>query len=340
MSSATIFSTFIASIIGLFITLLFTHSIIRLMKKLKLGQYIRTWGPTLHQHKSGTPTMGGLAILVGLGCSICYLWFQVPSIRNYLTLILISTFGFGLIGIVDDLISLRAGKSKGLGAIQKIIGQCVVSVVFLYFAIELLESPVQIMIPFRINEIVLPVYLFYVIVLVIVVGTVNSLNLTDGLDGLAIGATIVTIVGFTVFVTPCLLAALIPFIAVGIVFFWFNFHPAKVFMGDTGAFALGGFIGAVTVITRSELYLPFLGFLFFLDALSVIVQVTYYKVCGRRIFKISPLHHHFEKATGIDYEYLLPNLEWDEPLITARLLVLHSLAVGAGVFIYFYWTPV
>lgn len=336
MSSATIFSTFIASIIGFFVTLLLTCLIIRLMNNLKLGQYIRTWGPTLHEHKSGTPTMGGLAILVGLGCSISYLWFQLPSIHNHLTLILISTFGFGLIGIVDDLISLRTGKSKGLGAIQKLSAQSLVSVVFLYFAIELLEKPVQLMIPFRVNELVLPVHLFYILVVIILVGTVNSLNLTDGLDGLAIGASIVTTLGFTVFVSPTTLIVLITFIVVGVVFFWFNFHPAKVFLGDTGAFALGGFIVAIAVISGSELYLPFLGFLFFLETLSVILQVTYYKTCGRRIFKISPFHHHFEKATGIDYEYFLPNVEWEEPLITARLLIVHSLAAGAGVFIYLY----
>lgn len=306
------------------------------MHDLDLGQFIRRWGPKLHEHKSGTPTMGGVALLVGFGAAGGYLWFQLPSMREYLVLVFVSTFGFGLIGFVDDILSLFRGRSLGLIPRQKMLSGTIISVIFVYLYFRLLDSPHVIDLPFSSVEWAVPPVIFYVFALVVLLGTVNALNLTDGLDGLAAGASVITLSVLSLAGPAGLLPVTVSVIAAGLAFLWYNFHPAKIFMGDTGAFALGGFIAALALITQTELYVPFFGGLFFLEALSVIIQVSYYKITERRIFKISPFHHHFEAAKGVDYEYLLPKLEWPEELITIRLLTAHALMAGVGVFALLY----
>ena len=300
-----------------------------------MGQYIRSWGPKVHEHKSGTPTMGGLAILAGLAAALLYLWFYFPVGRDNLILMAVGTFGFGAIGLLDDLLSLIKGKAEGLSPGQKILFQVAIALIFLLLVFQLLEQPTRLALPFsRAFATISPVSYWFMVVFILV-GTVNAVNLTDGLDGLAAGASFISILAFGLLGGE----AMVPFVggilAAIIGFLWYNSHPADLFMGDTGAFALGGFIGAVAVVAEGEIFLPLLGSLFVLECLSVLIQVSYYKTTGNRIFKISPLHHHFESAEGIDYNFLLPEVEWSEPRVAARLLMLHLVIAGIGLAGYF-----
>ncbi len=338
MPPSYLFEAFIAALIAFFTTGVATFGIIVFMKDLHLGQFIRSWGPKLHEHKSGTPTMGGLALLLGVGVAGCYIWFRVPEVRNYLLLMFVSTFGFGMIGAVDDALSLLRGESMGLLPRQKLIGQVVLSTLIIYLSLQLLDRPNLVVLPFVKVEVLMPTYAFYAFAIVTLVGTVNALNLTDGLDGLAAGATLITVLAYCLVLPGGVLPVTIALVAAVAGFLPYNFFPARVFMGDTGAFALGGFVGGLALISRTELFLPFLGGLFFFEAVSVTVQVSYYKLTGGRIFKITPFHHHFETATGVDYDYLLPEVEWPESLITARLLVFHGLLAGFGLFAFYYYT--
>ncbi|MBS3812304.1 phospho-N-acetylmuramoyl-pentapeptide-transferase [Candidatus Bipolaricaulota bacterium] len=336
MPPAYLFEAFIAALIAFPVTAISTLGVISLMKELRLGQFIRSWGPKLHEHKSGTPTMGGLGILLGLGIAGGYIWFSLPSTRNLLLLLFVSTFGFGLLGALDDVLSLFRGKSMGLLPRQKLAGQVAFSLLFIHLSFHLLDKPRLISLPFTGVEFLMPVYAFYAFAVVVLVGTVNAVNLTDGLDGLAAGASLITLLAFCLVLPVAALPIVIALVAGIAGFAPNNFYPARVFMGDTGAFALGGFIGGLAVISRTELLLPFFGGLFFCEVLSVSAQVSYYKLTGGRIFKITPFHHHFESATGIDYDYLLPNVEWPESLITTRLLVFHGLLAGFGLFAFYY----
>lgn len=302
-----------------------------------IGQYIRSWGPKVHEHKSGTPTLGGLAILAGLGSALIYLWLSFSGGRSNLILFVVGTFGFGAIGFLDDCLSLVRGKAKGLSPGGKIIGQVAVSLVFLALVFQMLGQPNQLSLPFSSAVVTLaPVY-YWPLVVFILVSTVNAVNLTDGVDGLAAGASIISISAFGLLGGGTVVPFIAGMLAAIIGFLWYNSYPATLFMGDTGAFALGGFIGSLAVLTRGEIFLPLLGGLFVLECLSVLIQVGYYKSTGGRIFKISPLHHHFESAEGIDYKFLFPEVEWSEPKVTARLLLIHMVLVGIGLAGFFVW---
>ncbi len=328
-----------AGLISLLVSTLLARAMVKLMSSREIGQYIRSWGPKVHEHKSGTPTMGGLAILGGLGAALLFLWFCFPGGRSHLILFALGTFGFGAVGLADDLLSMVKGKAKGLSPREKILIQLAVGLLLVYLTFRLLDRPNTLLLPFTSASLDLPPTLYYLLTVFILLGVVNSVNLTDGLDGLAGGASIMTVLAF------CLTGGSLeaPFFAslVGATlgFLWYNSYPADLFMGDSGAFALGGFLGAAGMVTRGEFFLPLFGGLFVLESLSVILQVSYYRLRGKRIFKISPLHHHFESAEGIDYEYLLPELTWEEPKITARLLIIHLGLAGVGLVGYFGWLP-
>jgi len=323
------------SLISLLTSLAVSGLIIRLMSDQGLGQQIRSWGPTLHEHKSGTPTMGGLAILAGIGISSFLLWLFSPEENYYLALFLLGGFGFGLIGFSDDLLSILRGQSQGLIPAEKIGSQVVFSLGLIFLAFHLLEAPNQILLPFVGGEILLSPPWFYLLATFVVVGTVNGVNLSDGLDGLAGVGAVITLSTFALLGPGELLPILAVSVAATVGFLWYNLFPAEIFLGDTGSFALGGIIATAAVVTRSELFLPLLGGLFVLDTLSVIIQVTYYKITGSRVFKISPLHHHFESAEGIDYSYLLPGVEWAEPKVTGRLWIVHLILGFIGLVGYF-----
>ncbi|MBS3787299.1 phospho-N-acetylmuramoyl-pentapeptide-transferase [Candidatus Bipolaricaulota bacterium] len=327
----------IAGLISLSVSFVAARLLIILMNSRGVGQYIRSWGPKVHEHKSGTPTLGGLAMLAGLGSALIYLWLSFPGGRSNLILFVVGTFGFGAIGFLDDVLSLIRGKAKGLSPGEKIIAQIAVSLVFLALTFQLVDQPTQLSLPFSSTILSIDTIYYWPLVVFILVSTVNAVNLTDGMDGLAAGATIISVSAFglidggmTVPFVAAILAAIIGFL-------WYNSYPATLFMGDTGAFALGGFLGSIAVLTRSEIFLPLLGGLFVLECLSVLIQVCYYKSTGSRVFKISPLHHHFESAEGIDYQYFLPEVEWSEPKVTARLLLIHMTLAGIGLAGFFIW---
>lgn len=279
--------------------------------------------------------MGGLAILAGIGVSSFLLWLSSPEASRYLPLFLLGGFGFGLIGFLDDLLSILRGQSQGLSPGEKIGSQVVLSLGLILLAFALLEAPNRVLLPFVGGEILLSPPWFYLIAAFVVVGTVNGVNLSDGLDGLAGGGVVITLAGFALLGQVELLPILAISVAATVGFLWHNLFPAEIFLGDTGSFALGGIIATAAVVTRGELFLPLLGGLFVLDTLSVIIQVSWYKITGGRVFKISPLHHHFESAEGIDYSYLLPAVEWAEPKVTGRLWIVHIMLGFIGLAGYF-----
>ncbi|MFP4135698.1 MAG: phospho-N-acetylmuramoyl-pentapeptide-transferase [Candidatus Acetothermia bacterium] len=309
---------------------------IRIMSEEGIGQQIRSWGPNLHEHKSGTPTMGGLAILAAVGFSSPFLWFYLPAVRNYLPLFLLGGFGFGLVGCADDLLSILNEQSRGLKPGEKILLQLIVSLSLIFLSLLLLEEPNRLILPFSRGELLVPTVAYYPLTAFVLIGTVNAVNLTDGLDGLAGGAAVISLVTFAVIGFTELLPILFISIAGIFGFLWYNFYPAELFLGDTGAFALGGIIATAALVTRTELLLPFFGGLFALDTFSVMIQVLYYKSTGERVFKISPLHHHFEPAEGVDYSYLLPKAEWPENKVTGRLWIVQLVLAGVGLLGYFY----
>lgn len=327
----------IAGLISLTVSLAAARLLIILMNSRGIGQYIRSWGPKVHEHKSGTPTMGGLAMLAGLGSALIYLWLSFPGGRSNLILFAVGTFGFGAIGILDDVLSLIRGKAEGLSPSGKIIAQLAVALVFLVLVFQLVDQPTQLSLPFTSTVVTIAPVCYWILVVFIFLSTVNSVNLTDGMDGLAAGASFISISAFALIggggIIPFITGALAAIVG----FLWYNSFPAEIFMGDTGSFALGGFIGSAAVLARGEVFLPLLGGLFVFESLSVLIQVGYYKSTGNRVFKISPLHHHFESAEGIDYDYLLPEVEWSEPKVTARLLIIHLVLAVIGLAGFYVW---
>lgn len=281
--------------------------------------------------------MGGLAILTGLAAALFYIWFSVPEGRNLLILFGVGTFGFGAIGLTDDVLSLVREQSKGLSYVEKILSQIAVASVFIFFVFQLTDQPTKLLLPFSSRVVIISPVFYCLLVLFILVGTVNAVNLADGLDGLAASASLISISAYGLIGSEIGLLFISAIFAAIVGLLWYNTYPAELFMGDTGAFALGGFLGAAAIVTNGEIFLPLLGGLFVIESLSVLIQVIYYKTTGRRIFKISPLHHHFESAEGIEYDYLLPKVEWREPKVTTRLLIIHLVIAGIGLIGHFLW---
>lgn len=306
------------------------------MKQAKLGQYIRDWGPDIHEHKTGTPTMGGLVILLVFSISSIFLLLFTNVAYEKCWLLILGTLGFGLIGLIDDVISLFVKKaSLGLKARYKLILQLLVVSIFIILFLTL-DLPNQIKIPFTPHKISLGLLPYAFLTILVLTGTVNAANLADGLDGLACGICIIILLTYLLFIRsqPGIFELVIILAASLLGFLWFNFYPARVFLGDTGSFALGGFIGSLAIITETQLILPIMGGVLVAETLSVILQVSSFKLFGIRIFKISPLHHHFEEAKGVDYPFLLPNIEWAEPTITAGFWIATAIFCLIGILAY------
>lgn len=269
--------------------------IIPFLRKLKFGQYVRDDGPESHLKKAGTPTMGGLVILVSI------LLTSLIYIRGYSDIIpiLFMTLGFGIIGFLDDYIKVVLKRSLGLRPLQKMLGQFVVTAVFVYYYFEVAKLDTRVLIPFTDGTaFVMPRGLFILFVFIVVLGTVNGVNFTDGLDGLASGVTVIVATFFTVAalalnanmtpITGAVVGSLLGFLL-------FNTYPARVFMGDTGSLALGGFVASIALMLHMPLYIVIVGLIYLVEVLSVILQVGYFKLThGKRIFKMAPIHHHFE----------------------------------------------
>jgi phospho-N-acetylmuramoyl-pentapeptide-transferase len=335
--------------ISMVIALLGTHPTITVLRKRKLGQQIRTDGPQAHLSKSGTPTMGGIVIIIAslIGYVLGHVLTGIsPSPSGLLVLFLMT--GLGLVGFADDFIKLFMRRSLGLRSGAKLAGQAIVGVIFAVLALRFPDgydlTPASEHLSFLTNfGVSLGPVLFVILVLVMVTGTSNGVNLTDGLDGLATGASIIVLAAYviignwqyrndcTLALTPnCydvrdpLDAAVVAAVVMGACFgfLWWNAPPAKIFMGDTGSLALGGAIAGLAIITQTELLLLLLGGLFVIITLSVAIQVGSFKLTHKRVFRMAPLQHHFELAG------------WAETTIVVRFWLVAGMfvALGLGIF--------
>jgi phospho-N-acetylmuramoyl-pentapeptide-transferase len=267
--------------------------LIPVLRRLKFGQSIREEGPQRHLAKAGTPTMGGILILAALAIPAILFAGKNPEVW----LALFVTLGHGLIGFLDDFIKVVLKRNLGLKAKQKLLGQIIMAVALAYIATTYFGRGTDLWIPLLgANLDFGPLY--YVVIFLVLVGTTNAVNLTDGLDGLAAGTTTVAALAYAVialtFGHQPLAIFCVALAGAALGFLRYNAHPAKVFMGDTGSLALGGALASVAVMTKTELLLIVVGGVFVLEALSVIIQVISFKSTGRRVFKMSPIHHHFE----------------------------------------------
>lgn len=282
--------------VALLITVVVGPVLIPWLHKLKFGQQILQDGPTWHQKKSGTPTMGGIMFILGVIVSSAIALFVKVDIKLFTMLII--TLGFGVIGFVDDYIKVVKKRNLGLTAIEKFLLQAILAVLYVIILRFTGNLENEIIIPFFKNTLTLPWWIYIVFILFVVTGTVNAVNLTDGLDGLATSITIVVglffaLVSLIINEVPVLCFSLA--IVGGLIgFLFFNKYPAKVFMGDTGSLFLGGAISTIAIGMDMPIVLVIAGFVYLFETLSVILQVASFKLTGKRIFKMSPIHHHFE----------------------------------------------
>lgn len=282
-------------LISFVITLILGPIMIPIFKRMKVGQSIREEGPKSHMKKGGTPTMGGIMMITALVITmLTSLSHQID--KQKLIILLGATLGFGLLGFIDDYIKVVLKRNLGLKAYQKLLGQIIIAVIIAVYHSNI-SMGTEIFIPFMKNPLALgPFYVPFIAF--VVVGTVNSVNLTDGLDGLASGVTLIVLAFFSLVATrfgdttTAMFSASLAGACLG--FLKYNSHPAKVFMGDTGSLALGGSISAIAILLNLPLILPIAGGIYFAETLSVIIQVTSFKLTGKRVFKMSPLHHHYE----------------------------------------------
>ncbi|MFU8815894.1 MAG: phospho-N-acetylmuramoyl-pentapeptide-transferase [Pseudomonadales bacterium] len=330
------FRTMVSVMTALVTSLLIGPLVIERLTLHQIGQCVRDDGPESHLSKAGTPTMGGALILIVILITTL-LWGDLTS--RYVWTVLLVTMSFGVIGWVDDYLKLSRGNSRGLIARWKYLLQSLVgitAVVFLYNTAQL-PAETALIVPFF-KEVIIPMGVWYMVLgYLVIVGTSNAVNLTDGLDGLAIMPTVMVgaalgliayLVGNVEF-SGYLQIPYIPgagelaifcgaLIGAGLGFLWFNTYPAQVFMGDVGALALGAALGIVAIIVRHEIVLFIMGGLFVLEAVSVILQVASYRLTGRRIFRMAPIHHHFELKG------------WPEPRVIVRFWIITLVLVLVG----------
>ncbi|NLK21416.1 MAG: phospho-N-acetylmuramoyl-pentapeptide-transferase [Epulopiscium sp.] len=283
-----------AALISFLINLILSPILIPFLSRLKLGQYVRDDGPKSHFKKAGTPTMGGIIILISiLLTSLLFIKGNTDGIA-----VLLVTLGFGVIGFIDDFIKVVMKRSLGLRAYQKIIAQLIITGSFAYYILYISGIGTKTLIPFSGGkEMELGIWWFIPFLVVTMLGTVNGVNLTDGLDGLASSVTVLIATFFTI-VSWGENSSILP-IGAAVVgsllgFLLFNSHPAKVFMGDTGSLALGGFVVATAFILKIPIFIAIVGIIYLIEAISVMLQVGYFKMTRERIFKMAPIHHHFE----------------------------------------------
>ena len=282
--------------VGLIVSLI----VIPILRKLKVGQIEREDGPQSHLKKQGTPTMGGLAIIVtiilmGVVSYIQYKTKEPTVVRNLIPLILVSV-GFGLVGLVDDFKKLVLKNTEGLKPAYKMLGLLIISVSFVIYLYKTIGT--QTLIPIIKTYVTMPVLLYVPFAIFVMLGTTNAVNLTDGIDGLATSVTTIiiaclTVIGIMLDVKEVVLLGSIV-CGANLAFLIFNMYPAKVFMGDTGSLLLGGVIVAMALYLKMPLILIVIALIPVIETLSVMMQVAYFKKTGKRIFKMAPLHHHFE----------------------------------------------
>jgi len=315
------YTAILAALVAFTICIILGPAVIPLLRRLKFGQNVRDDGPKSHLKKAGVPSMGGIVIIASIALASFY--FSGISIEWQLTMYLMMSFG--LIGFFDDYIKVVKKRSMGLRAYQKFSLQVFCAIVFAVL-ISINEIPMTVYIPFS-DGIYIELGIFgYIFIIITILGTANGVNFTDGLDGLASGVTLLISL-FFLYIAIALASPLVPALAAAagalLGFLLFNSYPAKVFMGDTGALALGGFVSAVAIILQMPLLIVIVAFVYLAEVLSVIIQVGYYKLTKRRFFKMAPIHHHFEM------------LGWPETkvvaffyIVTAILCLLGFLAVN------------
>ena len=324
------FRSVYAALTAFVICLLLGPMVIRFLKRLKAAQTIRTDGPQSHMSKAGTPTMGGILILLAIGVS-AILWARLDN--RYVWFCLSACFWFGLIGFIDDFNKLvfkkRGGISARLKLALQLIGASGIMLVYFWTTPVDFQNTSIINIPFLKTPLVVSDWVYFMFGVFVIVGTSNGVNFADGLDGLAIGSALLVAITFAAMtymvgharLSEYLLIPNVPgmeeatvfcaaLIGTCLGFLWFNAHPAQVFMGDTGSLALGAAFGTLAVMSKQELLLAVVGGVFVIEVLSVIIQVVGYKLTGKRVFRMAPLHHHFELKG------------WAEPQVIIRFWII------------------
>lgn len=297
--------------------------IIPILRRVRAGQQVRPEGPQTHLAKSGTPTMGGITFLVAVTATVVW----VAGFSLEVVSVLAMMWGVGMIGLTDDLLKVARGRSLGLKARHKLGCQFVLGLVLAVTAVLFLDRGTYVVIPavgyWEAG------WLYFPLVILVVMAATNAVNLTDGLDGLAAGVTLVVATAYiflSIWVGKPDLAVVAAALAGGCLgFLVYNFYPARVFMGDTGSLALGAAVAALAVLTRSELLLVVIGGVYVVEAVSVILQVFFFKIFRRRLFLMSPLHHHFELAG------------WSEPRVVVTFWGLAIVMAVLGLYLTYWW---
>jgi len=330
------FRAIVSTLTALIISLFFGPKLIRYLQKMQISQTIRDDGPESHFSKSGTPTMGGILILASIVFSVL-LWGDLSN--EYVWVVLFVVVSFGLIGFVDDYRKVIRKDSNGLIARWKYFWQTVAGLATAIFLYSIAQGPEEttLLIPF-IKDVLPQLGIFYIVMTYfVIVGTSNAVNLTDGLDGLAIVPTIMVASAFAIFayvtghvnfsaylniphiaMTSELVVVCTAIVGAGLGFLWFNTYPAQLFMGDVGSLALGAALGVIAVLVRQELVLFIMGGVFVMETVSVILQVGSYKLRGQRIFRMAPIHHHYELKG------------WPEPRVIVRFWIISLVLVLIG----------
>ncbi|TXL17152.1 phospho-N-acetylmuramoyl-pentapeptide-transferase [Methylococcaceae bacterium HT3] len=326
----------LSALTALLILFLVGPSMIRRLSNKNIGQSVREDGPESHYEKAGTPTMGGTLILIGIATSTL-LWGDLEN--SYIWVALLVTMTYGIVGFVDDYKKVKLGNSDGLSARVKYFWQSVIALTAAIYLFKTAQIPAetQFIVPFF-KEVVIDMgWAYVVLTYFVIVGTSNAVNLTDGLDGLAILPTVMVAGALAIFayLTGHVMFAdylAIPYVpkagelivfcaalvGAGLGFLWFNAYPAMVFMGDVGALALGAALGVVAVLVRQEIVLLIMGGVFVMETVSVIMQVASFKLTGKRIFRMAPIHHHFELKG------------WPEPRVIVRFWIITFILVLVG----------
>ena len=290
-------------LITFFITIVVALIIIPILKKMKVGQIERDDGPQSHLKKQGTPTMGGIIIMISMiiGVTIAYFYYNIQGkndIAQRLLPILCLTMGFGVIGFIDDFKKLVLKNTKGLKPSYKMLGLLIISVAYVVFLTKGLNLGTETYMPILKTYINMPIWIYIPFAIFVILGTTNAVNLTDGIDGLSSSVCSIIIACLSVIAILTNIPEMSTFgsIVIGATlgFLMFNLHPAKVFMGDTGSLLLGGVISAMALYLKMPLLLIVIALIPVIETLSVIIQVAYFKKTGKRVFKMAPIHHHFE----------------------------------------------
>ncbi|MDX8359998.1 phospho-N-acetylmuramoyl-pentapeptide-transferase [Cytobacillus sp. IB215316] len=315
LEKVVLFSILMAFLISVLLSPVF----IPFLRRLKFGQSIRDEGPKSHQKKSGTPTMGGIVILLSIILTVVIMTSKYTEVTVNTYLLLFVTLGYGLLGFLDDFIKVVMKRNLGLTSKQKLAGQIIIAVIFY---IVLMQNNISTTVAIPGFDVSIDLSWAYIILLIFwLVGFSNAVNLTDGLDGLVSGTAAVAFGAFAVLAWNQTQydIAIFAVAVVGAVlgFLVFNAHPAKVFMGDTGSLALGGALATVAILTKLEIILLIIGGVFVIETLSVIIQVISFKTTGKRVFKMSPLHHHYELVGWSEWRVVVTF--WTVGLIFAML---------------------